>query len=177
MESIREKMKSFIGENHKLSERELTVIEDLYDMVRLDEMKLAKDMETAVNSFGVNTKLFGEALASLDGEYACAFIKYLIYQFCSKLASNYRRGFYDLRNEGACKNACEIQKNWSLGVDLPSALYEKADKTANYWCMYTHRTLQQTMMRVFIYCLQKMAESDTALQSVMNLPILAMPLI
>lgn len=161
--SAREQIKAFFGSESHLSEREIKAIGDLLEADTIDGMEIAKDFDIAVNSFSLNAELFGHSIARIEGDDIHEFIKYMIFTYIHLSAKCYRAGRYDLRNEDACRNANMIANVWTeLESALSSEMRNKAEAIANYWSIHTHRTLQQSLMRVLFCYIKNRTDKEYA---------------
>lgn len=158
--SAREQIRAFLGSENHLSEREMKVIGDFLEVETIDGLSIAKDFDIAVNNFCLNEKMFGHSIARIEGDEIHEFIKYMIFTYIQISAKNYKSGRYDLRNEDACKNANTIATAWTeLESTLSPEMRIKAEEIADYWSIHTHRTLQQSLMRVLFCYMQSRTDS------------------
>lgn len=85
-------------------------------MVKIEELdKIAEGIEASVNVMGTSST---DSMSYLVDKMLCmhrtlnqSFTSKFILQFIKRMAENYENGYYDARNEAACKICSEM---WSL---------------------------------------------------------------
>ena len=146
--SPREKLRDITGIENKLSKKEVKVLNQLNEIRNVEGLIFAQSMEGAINNMCLNEELLATALFGANNE-GQSFILHAIHCFFKELDLFYKNRLFDARNESACINANRIIKVWAYDDEIDSVLGEKAEETAKYWANM-HRTLQQSLMRVFV---------------------------
>lgn len=152
---IREQLKSVIGTSDKLNDKDLRTLSLLVSIEdnEVEELAFAKALENNVNNFSFNEKLFADLINKIEDVVVLNFLKYTMFCYFERLSNNFKRYCYDDRNKSSCQNADTIISVWKFdkeSFDLSKELKRKAEHTAEYLAVYVHRTLQQTIMRVFM---------------------------
>ena len=66
--SAREKLRDITGVESKLSEKEMEVINNLYEINNTEGLVFAQSMEVAINNMGLDEKLLATALFGANNE-------------------------------------------------------------------------------------------------------------
>ena len=184
--SPREKVRSIIGTDSELKEAQLEILIALHNLCAGTEQEaliFAKKMELGINSFALNEKLLAEEMTKLN-RTCKQFLEVAMYHLFNELTEMLKSNRYDLRNESACKNARMLLSVWKNTIPnydtqepLEAELCKVARETAKYWAIHTHRTLQQTLVRVLINYINMEKTASELYASLSEVPCIGMAFI